>query len=54
MNATAPKEEDCEACFGKGTTAVMRSPRPLGQPMDLSPGPTCPDCKGTGKKPKAS
>ena len=56
MNATTQDEIEnrCEASFGKRTQTIMKPPRPLGQPMDISPPPICPVCKGTGLKPEAS
>jgi DnaJ-class molecular chaperone len=47
-----PKEDRCETCFGKRTITIMRPVR-FGHPIDISPPPTCPDCKGTGRKPEA-
>src|ERR1700733_6079932 len=46
-----PQEERCEACFGKGTITLMKPAR-FGHPIDTSPPPDCPVCKGTRKKPK--
>jgi hypothetical protein len=50
MNATIPKEADCEACFGTGFEPVMQT-AVFGQPIKSRP--VCPVCKGTCKKPKA-
>jgi hypothetical protein len=51
MTATIPQEDCCETCFGKRTLTIMKTARRR-HPIDISPPPICPDCQGTGKKPK--
>jgi rubrerythrin len=48
-----PQEDRCETCFGKGTITLMK-PAKSGHPIDTSPPPVCPVCKGTKLKPKAN
>jgi hypothetical protein len=54
MKTTGQETADpCEACFGKVTVTTMKPAR-WGRPIDTSPPPTCPVCKGTRLKPKAT
>ena len=50
MNATTPKKDDCEACFGTKQDTSVRSPYPVRKILYRE----CAVCNGTGKKPKAS
>jgi DnaJ-class molecular chaperone len=49
---TKDKQTDCEACFGTGN--ANSSMQPSHPTRHNNPYVDCPDCKGTGKKPKAS
>jgi DnaJ-class molecular chaperone len=43
------EEDECPACSGVGQV-VKASPRRLGEPLLIAP--PCPDCNGTGKRPR--
>ena len=49
---TEESQESCENCYGVGHIVTMKSSR-WGQPIDTSPPPVCPVCKGTKVRPKA-
>jgi DnaJ-class molecular chaperone len=45
---TAPAKDDCKDCCGTGNE-IQAQPAVFGQPIKQMP--TCPTCKGAGKKP---
>ncbi|WMT79469.1 hypothetical protein [Bradyrhizobium sp. Ash2021] len=53
MTNESKETQPCENCFGKGTIMEAR-PAKWGYPIDVSPPPLCPICKGTGLKTKGS
>jgi len=43
------EEDECPTCLGIGEV-VKATPKQFGKPLPIAP--RCPDCNGTGKRPK--